>query len=66
MSLNSGQICININQVAVASEVAEDFVKELIKAFNKQLGDEPHENPEYPRLINRSAYDKCKNIAWAV
>ncbi|WP_035770892.1 aldehyde dehydrogenase family protein [Butyrivibrio sp. FCS006] len=62
-ALNSGQICININQVAVASEVAEDFVKELIKAFNKQLGAEPHENPEYPRLINRSAYDKCKNLA---
>ena len=62
-ALNSGQICININQVAVASEVAEDFVKELIKAFNKQLGTEPHENPEYPRLINRPAYDKCKNLA---
>ena len=62
-ALNSGQICININQVAVASEVAEDFVKELIKAFNKQLGYEPHENPEYPRLINRSAYDKCKSLA---
>lgn len=62
-ALNSGQICININQIAVASEASEDFVKELIKAFNKQLGDEPHENPEYPRLINRSAYDKCKNLA---
>ena len=62
-ALNSGQICININQIAVASEVAEDFVKELIKAFNKQLGSEPHENPEYPRLINRSAYDKCKNLS---
>ena len=62
-ALNSGQICININQVAVASEVADDFVEELIRAFNKQLGNEPHENPEYPRLINRAAYDKCKNLS---
>ncbi len=62
-ALNSGQICININQVAVASEVADAFVKELMEAFHKQLGDEPHENPEYPRLINRAAYDKCKNLA---
>lgn len=62
-ALNSGQICININQVAVASEVADAFVKELMEAFQKQLGDEPHENPEYPRLINRAAYDKCKNLA---
>ena len=28
---NSGQICININQVAVASEVAEQFIYELKK-----------------------------------
>jgi aldehyde dehydrogenase (NAD+) len=62
-ALNSGQICININQVAVASEVADAFVKELMEAFQKQLGDEPCENPEYPRLINRAAYDKCKNLA---
>ena len=62
-ALNSGQICININQVAVASEVADAFVKELMEAFQKQLGDEPCENPEYPRLINRAAYDKCKSLA---
>ena len=27
--LNSGQICININQVAVAEEVSQDFLREL-------------------------------------
>ncbi|MCR4611974.1 MAG: aldehyde dehydrogenase family protein [Lachnospiraceae bacterium] len=58
-SLNSGQICININQVAVAKEVAMDFVVELKKAFTKQLGESPLTNAEYPRLINKSAFDKC-------
>ena len=28
-SLNAGQICINVNQVAVASEVADKFIKAL-------------------------------------
>ncbi len=60
-SLNSGQICININQVAVAEEVAGKFLKELKKAFTKQLGDEPFSNPEYPHLINEAAYDKCES-----
>ncbi len=58
-ALNAGQICINVNQAAVASEVAEDFVRELKAAFEKQLGSDPVNNPEYPRLINRAAFDKC-------
>ena len=46
---NSGQICININQVAVAEEVAEEFLKELKSAFVKQIGEDALLNPEYPR-----------------
>ena len=55
---NSGQICININQIAVAEEITEDFLRELKAAFRKQIG-EALQNPEYPRLISRAAYDKC-------
>ncbi|MBP5185210.1 MAG: aldehyde dehydrogenase family protein [Lachnospiraceae bacterium] len=57
--LNAGQICININQVAVAKEVAADFLEELKKAFVSQIGEDPVHNPEYPHLINKAAYDKC-------
>ena len=56
---NSGQICININQVAVAEEVADAFVESLKEAFTKQIGVNALENPEYPRLITQAAYDKC-------
>lgn len=59
-ALNSGQICININQVAVAKEVAEDFIKELENAFTTQLGSDPVQNPEYPKLINEAAFLKCQ------
>ena len=62
---NSGQICININQVAVAREVADRFVEELKKAFTKQIGDRPLNNPEYPGLIGWDAYRKCANDAEA-
>lgn len=60
---NSGQICININQVAVAEEVADEFVEKLKAAIIKQIGEVPHENPEYPRLITASAYRKCADEA---
>lgn len=58
---NSGQICININQVAVAKEVAKPFIEELKRAFEKQLGPNAIDNPEYPKLITKAAYDKCEN-----
>ena len=60
---NSGQICININQVAVAEEVADLFVEELKKAIIKQIGENPVENPEYPKLIGSKAYDWCSDEA---
>jgi NAD-dependent aldehyde dehydrogenases len=60
---NAGQICININQIAVASEVADKLLEELKAAFIKQIGDEPQNNPEYPKLITSQAYDKCATLA---
>ena len=57
---NAGQVCININQVAVAKEIAEPFIEELKKAFIKQIGENASENEEYPKLITARAYD---NIA---
>ena len=60
---NAGQICININQIAVAGEVAEPFLEELKKAFVAQIGEHAEENPEYPKLITEGAYDKCARLA---
>ena len=60
---NAGQICININQIAVAEEVAEPFIKELKQAFVKQIGERAENNPEYPKLITEAAYDKCARLA---
>ena len=60
---NSGQICININQIAIEKSIAEPFIKELKKAFTKQLGTTPHANKEYAHLITEQAYDNCANEA---
>jgi aldehyde dehydrogenase (NAD+) len=62
---NSGQICININQAAVAEEVADRFTEELKKEFVRQIGEDALTNPEYPRLISETAYKKCASEAEA-
>ena len=56
---NAGQICININQVAVAREVVDEFNELLIEQIKKQMGESQIDNPEYCKLINKAAYDKC-------
>ena len=61
--LNAGQICININQIAVAEEVADAFLAELKAAFIAQIGEHAELNPEYPKLITDAAYDKCARLA---
>ena len=61
--MNSGQICINVNQVAVEESVANEFLEYLESEIERQIGAEPLDNPEYPHLINRGAYDKCEAIA---
>ena len=60
---NSGQICININQVAVAKEVATEFIEELKKAIIKQIGENAEKNEEYPKLITHSAFSNIKEEA---
>ena len=61
--LNAGQICINVNQVAVAEEVADTFLQALKEEFLRQIGPDAELSEEYPRLINSRAYDKCAAIA---
>lgn len=61
-SCNAGQICININQIAVDKEIADKFIEALKKEFIRQLGEHPETNEEYPKLISSSVYDKCEKI----
>lgn len=60
---NAGQICININQIAVAEEIAEEFLRELKDAFHRQIGPSAENSVEYPKLITEAAYDKCERTA---
>ena len=59
---NAGQICININQIAVAEEVADAFLAELKREFVRQIGEKAEENPDYPKLITEKVYEKCEKL----
>ena len=57
--LNAGQICIDINQVAIAREVAFEFIAYLIEEIKNQIGEDQLNNEEYPKLIGTAAYNNC-------
>ena len=59
---NAGQICININQIAVAEEIADEFLSALKKEFVRQIGPKAEDNPDYPKLITPAVYDKCEKL----
>ena len=59
---NAGQICININQIAVAEEIADEFLAALKAEFVRQVGEHPAENEEYPKLISETVYEKCEKL----
>ena len=60
---NSGQVCININQVAIEESIAEQFIYELKKEITRQIGDKAYLNEEYPKLINQRAFKYIKEEA---
>ena len=59
---NAGQICININQIAVAKEVADEFIGYLKAEFVRQIGERAEDNPDYPKLITEKVYEKCERL----
>ena len=61
--MNSGQICINVNQVAVEESVYDLFIKCLELEIERQIGEDALKNPEYPHLISKDAYEKCAALA---
>lgn len=60
---NAGQICIDINQVAVAQEIAGEFLEALKDAFRSQIGEDAQDNDEYSKLITPQAFEKCSYLA---
>lgn len=60
---NAGQICIEINQIAVAEEIAGEFLEALKAEFTRQIGEDATKSEDYPKLITEAAYRKCSDMA---
>ncbi len=56
--LNSGQTCVAPDYILCEKAVKDDLIQALISEIGRQLGENPLENPEYSRMINRKHFDR--------
>lgn len=58
--LNCGQTCVAPDYVLVAEGQKEAFVSSLAFAFRELYGEDPLNNPDYGRIVNREQFERLK------
>jgi aldehyde dehydrogenase (NAD+) len=56
--INSGQTCISPDFLFVKDSIKEKLVDQLKIEIVKMYGEDPIENPDYPRLISEKAFER--------
>ena len=60
--LNLGQTCVAPDYILCHNDIKEDFILQLKKEIKKQYGDNPLENSNYGKLINKKHFDKVVSL----
>ena len=60
--LNCGQTCVAPDYILCHRSVKDALVKELTAQIKTQFGDEPLNNPNYGKIINRKHFDRVRGL----
>jgi aldehyde dehydrogenase (NAD+) len=60
--LNAGQTCVAPDYVLVHTSVKKRLISELVKNINAFYGEEPHNNSDYPKIINQKHFDRLSEL----
>ena len=60
--LNSGQTCVAPDYILVHETVKEEFLIAAQKYIHLFYGENPQENPEYPKIINQHHFDRLYTL----
>lgn len=60
--LNCGQTCVSPDYVLIDKSIKEYFYNFLAKEINTQLGENPIENKDYGKIINKKHFDRLINL----
>lgn len=59
---NAGQTCIAPDYLYVHEEIKDEFCSYLVEAIKLELGENPEQNPEYARIVNKRHFDRIKAL----
>ncbi|MDO5713993.1 MAG: aldehyde dehydrogenase family protein [Tissierellia bacterium] len=62
--MNGGQTCVAPDYALVHHSIREEFINELDKAKIEMVGEEPLENPEYPKIIDDHSMKRLLALVW--
>jgi aldehyde dehydrogenase (NAD+) len=60
--INAGQTCISPDYLLVHEKVREELIGYMKAEIVKMYGDDPINNPDYPRLISAKAFDRIADF----
>jgi aldehyde dehydrogenase (NAD+) len=60
--LNAGQTCVAPDYVLVHRSVKSKLLREITKYIRQFYGDEPQNNPEYPKIINAKHFKRLLGL----
>ena len=60
--LNAGQTCVAPDYLLVHKNVKEALLQEMISCAKLYFGENPCDNAEYPRIINKRHFDRLLNL----
>jgi len=60
--VNAGQTCVAPDYVLVHESVKQKLIEEMKTAIHTLYGEKPHENPDYPKIINEKHFRRLLNL----
>lgn len=59
---NAGQTCVAPDYLLVHPAVKSKFLESLKKTITQFYGDDPHQSPDYARIVNRQHFDRLSQM----
>ena len=60
--LNCGQTCVAPDYILCHESVKDELVQEVCAQIKKQYGENPLNNPDYGKIINRKHFDRIRGL----
>ena len=57
-TLNAGQTCVAPDYILIQESKKIEFIKYLVESIEEFYGNDPLNNPEYPKIINRKHFER--------